>query len=224
MDSQKHRSKSLSNIENTMQELDENSMRYHVLKSAKDFKTSWIELGQTLYSVWKDKLYKEWGFSTFDAYTAKEIGIKKDTAFKLLRSYYFLEKEEPALISRDYTKDADTATLPTYEAVNTLRLAKNNKNIDQEDYSKLKKYVIEKGQDARDVKKDLTQMIKQRQELDPEESREKRKVSLLKRLIGVLRSVQTEIKTGKLLPAQIVKEADSLISKLEDEIPANYKD
>ena len=89
--------KSLRNIEDKMASLEEGSLRYHVLESAKNFKSSWIELGRSLYSVYKDKLYKAWGFNTFDAYTLKEIGIKKPTAMKLLRSYYFLEKEEPSL-------------------------------------------------------------------------------------------------------------------------------
>ena len=82
--------KSLQNIEEKMKGLDENSLRYHILESAKSFKTSWVELGRSLYSVWKDKLYKEWGYSTMDAYTGKEIGIRKQTAMKLLKSYYFL--------------------------------------------------------------------------------------------------------------------------------------
>ncbi len=53
--------KSLRNIEEKMSSLEEGSLRYHVLESAKNFKSSWIELGRSLYSVFKDKLYKEWG-------------------------------------------------------------------------------------------------------------------------------------------------------------------
>ncbi|MDD5595453.1 MAG: hypothetical protein PHY94_04300, partial [Candidatus Omnitrophica bacterium] len=96
------KSKSLENIEEKMGQLDENSFRYHVLENAKGFKSSWIELGRSLYTVLKDKLYKEWGYGSFDIYTVKEIGIRKQTAMKLLRSYYFLEKEEPAYLKSDY--------------------------------------------------------------------------------------------------------------------------
>ncbi|MFH0840129.1 MAG: hypothetical protein V1883_03840, partial [Candidatus Omnitrophota bacterium] len=81
------RTKSIEKIEQKMQDMDENSLRYQILEKVKNFKISWISLGQALYSVWKDKLYKEWGYMTFEAYTAKEIGIKKQTAMKLLRSY-----------------------------------------------------------------------------------------------------------------------------------------
>ena len=213
------KTKAIRNLESKMEGIEEGSLRYKVLDSARQFKSSWIELGQMLYTVWKDKLYKEWDYSTFDIYAAKEVGIRKETAFKLLKSYSFLEKEEPQLISGGFKENAQPGQIPGYEAVNALRLAKNNKNLDQNDYSRIRKYVLEKGKDAKEVKKDLTQLIKQREELEPEEARAKKKTALLKRFIGALKTIQTEIKVSKLLPAQLIKEADSLIKKLESEIP-----
>jgi len=209
------KSKSLENIEEKMQEFDENSFRYHVLESAKDFKTSWIELGRALYEVFKDKLYKEWGYTNFDIYTVKEIGIKKPTALKLLRSYYFLEKEEPACLKEDFAKGQNAAAVPSLESVDVLRLAKNKK-LDAFDYAQLKKEVFEKGKDAREIKKDLTALIRQRVELDPEEARQKRKQVTVKRFIATLRSLKQELELAKLLPASLIKEAESLIKKLED--------
>ena len=84
------KTKSIDRLEEKMKGLDSESLRYHILESAKNFKSSWVNLGQGLYSVWKDKLYKEWGYSTFESFSAKELGIRKQTALKLLRSYYFL--------------------------------------------------------------------------------------------------------------------------------------
>ena len=115
--------KSLSNIERRMDESSGDPIRRRMLECAKNFKTSWIDLGQSLYSVWKDKLYKDWGYMTFEAYTAKEIGIKKQTAMKLLKSYYFLEKEEPVMLDKERAEGASPAALPNYESVNVLRLA-----------------------------------------------------------------------------------------------------
>ncbi|MFA5063123.1 MAG: hypothetical protein WC578_03545 [Candidatus Omnitrophota bacterium] len=210
--------RSIQNIEDKMVSLDVSSLRYHVLESAKNFKTSWIELGRSLYSVWKDKMYKEWGFGTFDAYTAREIGIKKPTAMKLLRSYYFLEKEEPAYLKSDYAKEADTAKLPSYEAVDLLRKAKDKKTLNQEDYSKLKKDIFDGGKDVQALKRDLTSLIRQRQELDPDEAYQNRRVSTLKRFIGSLKALKQEAEISKLLPAQLIKEVQELIRKIEGEI------
>ena len=121
------KTKSLKNIEEKMEGLDSGSLRYHILESAKNFKCSWIELGRSLYSVYKDKMYKEWGYVNFDVYVSREIGIRKQTALKLLKSYYFLEKEEPQYLKADFTQAQEPAQIPSYEAVDVLRQAKNKK-------------------------------------------------------------------------------------------------
>lgn len=217
MDTQRPRS--LRSIEEKMEGLDTGSLRYQILQSAKNFKTSWIELGRALYSVWKDRLYKEWGYQKFEAYAAKEIGVRKQTAMKLLKSYYFLEKEEPAYLKEGYVSASEPARLPNYEAVNLLRLAKGRKALDNQDYAHLKRGVFQEGKDPSILRKDLTALIRQRQELEPEEALEKRKMATVRRLISTLKSLKKEIEIGKLLPVPIIKEAAALISKLEEQLP-----
>ena len=63
-----------------------------ILENAKNFKRSWIELGRSLYSVWKDKMYKTWGYSTFDAYTSKEINIRKNDIAEIISGPFKREK------------------------------------------------------------------------------------------------------------------------------------
>jgi hypothetical protein len=212
------KTKTLKNIEKKMEEVGPDSARHKVLESAKNFKTSWIDLGQLLYMVWSDKLYRDWGYTAFDSYTSKEIGIRKQTALKLLRSYSFLEREEPRYLKKEHNEAADTASLPTYESVDVLRQASNNKQLDRDDYANIRKYVLEKGRDVKEVKKDLTELIKKNEELDPEDARNKKKQALLRRFVGALKAVKKEIKIAKMLPAEIIKEADSLIGKIEAEI------
>lgn len=210
--------KSLDQIAKKMESIDQDSLRYKILECAKNFKLSWIELGQSLYSVWKDKLYRDWGYMTFEAYTAKEIGIKKPTALKLLKSYYFLEKEEPVLLQRDRAESSDPARLPSYEAVNLLRLAKNKKMLHENDYGIIRKGVLEMGKDARDIKKDLTAIIRHREELGPEEARETRRISVVKRLLASLKALRTEIEAERMLPASMIKEISELIDRVEQEL------
>src|SRR3990167_11465278 len=115
-----YKTKSIESLEQKMRDMDESSLRHHILQSAKDFKTSWIKLGRALYTVWKEKLYKEWGYSTIEAYTSKEIGIRKQTAMKLLKSYYFLEKEEPDYLKKRFTskEKENSASVPSFESIN----------------------------------------------------------------------------------------------------------
>jgi hypothetical protein len=137
---------------------------------------------------------------------------------KLLKSYYFLEKEEPQYLRKEYYEEANANLVPTYEAIDVLRLAKNKKILDENDYSDMKKSIFQKGKDAREVKRELTSLIRQRQELEPEEAWEKRKFSTVRRFLGVLKALKTEIEQSKLLPAPLIKEAAVLIKKLEEEI------
>jgi hypothetical protein len=213
------KTKSLKNIEAKMEHLDSNSLRYHILESAKNFKSSWIELGRCLYSAWKDKMYKEWGYASFEVYVAREIGIRKQTAMKLLKSYYFLEKEEPQYLKDEYTATTSPAQLPSYESVNILRQAKNNKSLDQDDYRSLKKEIFEKGRDAQEIKKNLGVIIRQRQEeLDPQEAQSKKRTAVLNRLLGQLRALKQEVTVLKLLPMPLIKELDNLIKNIDQEI------
>lgn len=209
---------SLRGIEQKMENLDEGSLRHHVLKNARNFKTSWVELGRALYSVWKDKLYKEWGYSTFDAYTAREIGIRKQTSLKLLKSYYFLEQEEPELLNKDYDESVDVASVPSYESIDVLRLAKNKKTLGSDNYVNLKKDIFENGKDAQAARKSLTAIIRQREELQPEEAWQKRRLGTVKRFLTTLKSLKEEIAVYKLLPETVIEEATNLINKLELEV------
>jgi len=210
--------KSLEKISNKMEEIDTESMRYRILQSAKNFKRSWIDLGQSLYAAWKDKLYKEWGYMTFEAYTAKEIGVKKPTAMKLLKSYYFLEKEEPAYLRKENPGEDAAAVAPSYESVNVLRLAKDKKGLDGSDYTALKRDVFGLGKDAGDVRKALTGIMREREEVDPEEAREKKRQAVLRRFLGTLNAMKRDIETSKMLPSSMVKDISELISRIESEI------
>jgi hypothetical protein len=215
------KSRSLDTLDQKMKEFDENSLRFRVLEKVKLFKTSWIELGQALYSVWKDKLYRQWGFTQFDTYTAKEIGIKKPTAMKLLRSYYFLEKEEPDYLKKSVEGEPEQAgAIPSMEAVDLLRSAKSKKTLGESEYANLKKDVFEKCRDVKEIKKDLTSLMRQREELDPEEARDRRREQTLRRFLGSLRAVKHEIESAKFLPVSIIKETDMLIKKIEHELNA----
>ena len=212
------KTKGIKNLEQKMEGVDGNSVRYKVLESAKDFKTSWIELGQALFTVLKDKLYREWGYQEFETYALKEIGIQKKTALKLLKSYSFLEKEEPRYLERNFNREAEPTAVPTYESVDVLRLAKEHKDLDQSDYARVRKYVLEDGKDASYVKKDLACIIKEKDDTDPDELAEKKRTTLLKRLSSVLKSLKTELRASRSLSKDIMTDIETLIRTVEQEI------
>jgi len=194
------------------------TLREQLLQYAKDFKTSWVNLGQHLYSVWRDKLYYTWGYEKFEDYTQEELGMQKPLAIKLLKTYFFLEQEEPAYLKEEFAQTRPPVAVPGYEAVNFLRLAKNNKELNKSDYIKFKKDIFENGKDVALIRKDLVALMKERKVVDPEEERDKRSELTVRKLLNAIRSFQKDAESLKLLPADLIKEATGLMKKLEEQI------
>ncbi len=217
----KARSRSLEKIERRMAELEPGSMRYQVLASARDFKASWIGLGQILYTVYKDKCYREWGYTTFEAYCKAEVGIQKQTASKLLHSYYFLERHEPEFLRAVHQeKDGvEPKAIPGMEAVNALRLAAKNKELSEDDYLGFKRSVFEEGREGKEVKKQVGLRLRSlREEEDPEKARAQRRQQTLRRLLSTLKGLQKEAVAGRLVSARTARELEKVCSSLAQEL------
>ena len=121
-------------------------------------------------------------------------------------------------VAGECVQDANPVSLPSFEAIDILRQAKNKLTPDSGDYASLKKGIFENGRQAQEAKKDLTAFIRKRQELLPEQAQSKRKFATLNRLLGSLKALKRETEALKLLSAPLVRELDSLISKIDAEI------
>lgn len=193
-------------------------VREKTLDAAKKHKASWIELGQYLYAISKDKLFKTWGYLAFETYCMKELNMKKTTASKLLKSYFFLEQEEPRLVDPSLTKDEKPATLPDPESVNLLRLAKDNKDLTPQDYAEVRESVIDEAKDPKEVRAQVKKLLSEREEKDPAEVRRERRNAALKRVVTVLKNVKMELKADNLLPEPLLKEMTELAQKLQEQV------
>ena len=214
------KSKSMRHIEQKMESVEKGSLRYQVLEAARNFKASWIALGQILYTVYKDKFFKEWGYMTFEAYCKDEIGIQKQTAGKLLHSYYFLEKNEPQFLKDVQREDGvPPKEIPSVDAVHVLRLAANKKELTEEDYQEFKKSVFEDGKEAKDVKRQMGLRLRSlREEEDPEKARSDRRLQTLRRFISTIKGLQKEAVYSHLVSDKTAKEIEKLLSELSREI------
>lgn len=196
------------------------TLRHQAQDAAKRHKASWIELGQYLFSIHNDKLFKTWGFLSFETYCKKELGIKDTTASKLLKSYAFLEKEEPRIVGRDYFKEEEqVATLPHFESVNLLRLARQNEKIKPQEYSALRKSVIESAKEPQEVRAQVRQIVLAHdEEKDPVAVRRSRRNTAIRRLVSLLFHTKRELEREHLLPDYLLKQMSTLVEKLEDQI------
>ncbi|RLB64361.1 MAG: hypothetical protein DRH08_09750 [Deltaproteobacteria bacterium] len=135
---QTNKSKGSQHIEQLMQQLPPESERYQALATAKQFKSSWVELGEWLARISNSKQFSEWGFTSFEDYCTREIRIRRQTAEKLLLAFRFLERREPGLLERKAGHP-----LPDYRSVDLLRQADEEKHFSMAEYGELRQSVIE---------------------------------------------------------------------------------
>jgi hypothetical protein len=196
------------------------TLRQKTLEVAKRHKASWIEFGQYLYTVYRDKHFRGWGFLTFETYCGKELRIKQATAMKLLKSYSFLEKEEPRFVKEAMNPDGEdmTAPLPSYESVNLLRLARENSEISAEDFSDLRQAVLVQAREPKDVRSQVKKILQDAAGEETEAERSGRRNSKIRRMLSFLTALKKEMEEDDLLPGYLLKQIDDLKRKLEDQI------
>ena len=212
------KTKSITKIEEKMGEIDEESLRYQTLQSARRFKTSWIELGQYLQTVWRDKHYKSWGYTSFESYCNKEIAIKQSTALKLLRSYYFLEREEPSFLKTKLADSDNVVKLPSCDSVDILRLAKDKKGLNEKDYKTLRYRVMDEAEEPKEVRSELRSILESYPEAHSEDEKRRRQQGTVKRFLGTLKNLRKEIEDNGVLSRKLALEIDQLIVKIESEL------
>ena len=203
-------SKAIQRLQEKMAGIQAGTIRYEALEAAKRFKSSWIELGRVLWTVHREKKFKEWGYLTFEAYCAKEISIRAATAKKLLHSYFFLEREEPSLLKR--LSEQPPAAQPDLDAVNVLRLLKRRPQVPEQGYQRVRDQVLEEGRPAAQVREQVKALLPQ----PPDGEREAvRRRGTVRRMISAMKIMSRQMKEERMVPAKLLDEVGRLIQKLE---------
>lgn len=222
------KTKSLQSIEDRLAGLEEGSLRHATLKAAREFKMSWIRLGQMLHQVWRKKSFKEWGYLTFKGYVSKEIGIRQQTASKLMKSYLFLEREEPLYVRAEAisdevrqledggTMELPNTKIPSCEAVDALRRAKGK--VSEAEYQELRREALENNREGKEIRQKAQLIMREKEPPDPEKARAQRRQLVLGRLLKTLKSFGQETEYGKLLPKALIKEIIDIAAKIEKEL------
>src|SRR4029077_19366460 len=133
----------------------------------------------------------------------------------LVKTYFFVEQDEPVYLKKEFAEARNSSAIPGYESLDVLRLARSKKELTRDDYTKLRKDIFEKGKEASLVRKDLTAIIKERKKIDPEQAREDRQNTSVRRLVAALRSFSKDMATLKLVEPDIIEEAEGLLNRLE---------
>lgn len=146
-------------IEAKLQTMQPGSERYRVLAAARDFKASWVALGELLTEVRENEAFHAWGYKSFDAYCRAELRIKADTANKLTRSFAFVRDHEPAALSERTERE-----LPPLDVVDLLARARERSKVSDSQFDTIREEVFSPEGQA------LTrgEVVKRFREHDPE--------------------------------------------------------
>jgi hypothetical protein len=115
--------------------------RAELLRRARQFKSSWIELAEALTQAKRGGRWKDWGYDSFEAYAKGELRLKQETVDKLTGSYSFLQRRAPAVLSRDPISEP----FPSYQAVDFLRRAEESDTAPREAVEEIRRRIIDEA-------------------------------------------------------------------------------
>lgn len=174
--------------------LEPGSKRHETLEVAIDFKRSWVRLARYLAEIRGAKLYREWGYRTFEAYGKHELHLKKETLTKLVRSYDFLHQHEKETLEQVERAADDPAAppteLPSFQALDVLAEARQNPNLREEDYRELRDQVFRDDPPPSTLRKLVKDKVPEPPKPSPNEDdpqkRLRRALGMAERLYGLL--------------------------------------
>lgn len=179
-----------------------------VLRRARAFKASWIELAESLIDVRRQELWRAWGYDTFESYTKKELHLRDETVEKLTGSFAFLQKRAPHVLERDFRE----SPIPSYQAIDFLRRAESE-NAPDDTLDALRKRVLEEAAPLPTVSRQFKDVVFP---VD-EETLQKRELAGLKNVASRLKALLGDTRTvPRKLATEVLASLEQLLDILED--------
>ena len=159
-----------------------------------------------LSEVKRESLWRAWGHASFDAYCAKELFIRKQTAEKLTMSYGFIERHEPSLVRGKEPRPA-----PAFEVIEVLSRAEAAGRLPQDGWSEIREEIFERPPSPAALNRQLSERYgpAPRPEPRPQEGRLRKLASMAHRLAGACAGDDS-------VPRAVVERARALAEDFDD--------
>ena len=151
------KSRAQAEIEARLNALDPESFRFQVLSAARDFRASWVALGDHLTQVREKEHYRAWGYISFEAYCRRELRLRNETASKLTRSFGYVRDHRPAALHEEQPRE-----IPPLDVVDLLSRARERAKISDHDL-----HTIEQEVFSADGPATRGQLLRRFREVDP---------------------------------------------------------
>jgi hypothetical protein len=181
--------------------------RAELLRRARRFKTSWLELAEALTATKRGGRWREWGYETFEAYAKAELHLRPETVDKLTGSFSFLQRKAPAVLQRDPLREP----FPSYQAVDFLRRAEESDDAPRDTVEEIRRRVIDEGAPAGRVAREYGGVVFP---ID-EDTRAARDAAGVKNVAKRLRELLGETQA---VPRRLASEACSVLDRLLEAI------
>ena len=192
-------------------------LRVHVVRTAREFKRSWVMMAQALVEVRNRESYLDWGYQDFYSYCALELQLKQATADKLTGSYVTLKRHAPSVLKRDGL----TERIPTCDAVDYFAKALRTnppddaepRAVNQDVVDELKHAVFEEGAPLGDLRRRFNPVFHPK----PEGSEE---IAALRRTTAAVRRLERAIEEIDGLRRPTVRATLDALEALREELTA----
>jgi hypothetical protein len=146
------RTRAEADLESRIAEFKDDPERVEILRRARSFKSSWVELGESLTRVLRADSWKAWGYDSFEAYCTKELHLRRETAHKLVGTYGFLKTRAPQVLRRDGL----AAPIPSLASVEFWKRAEERAeeaDAPEASVAELRRAVVDEAQPATELKR-----------------------------------------------------------------------
>ncbi len=177
--------------------------RAEMIKTARLFKSSWLELAAALSRVRRAATWKRWGFESFEQYTKLELHLRPETVEKLTGSFAFLQKRAPEVLERD----GISSPIPSYQAVDFLRRAEESEDATPDVVQQLTRKVLADAAPLSAVSREYKDVVFPISDAD----RAARDIATLKAAASRLRDLLPETKA---VPKKLANEVAAAVERV----------
>jgi hypothetical protein len=208
-----HRTKTEAALADAEAEHADDPERAELLRRARRFKASWIELAEALTQTKRRGRWREWGFDSFETYARSELHLRQETVDKLTGSYSFLQRRAPAVLTRDALREP----VPSYHAVDFLRRAEAREDAPREAVEAIRKRVLEEAAPVTAVAREYKDVVFP---ID-EDTRRARDAAAVKNVAKRLRELLAETHSvPRKLAGEVARSLDDLLQAIDERAAA----
>lgn len=203
----------LDELAQTLEDQGSDPLRVEIVRRARRFKASWVEMAEGLLEVKRDEAFKRWGYEDFYAYCADELLLKRATVEKLTLSYNVLEKHAPEVLRR---REDDSRPVPTCDAVDYFARALRSTGDEEEERSdevieELRHAVFDEGRGVASLRRHFNPILRPRAEHEAVLDAIERASAWIRKLSPMLTSLEA-------VPARRIEAASRALESARSEL------